>query len=145
MPNVCMHTPHGRCDNRSRRKMRMKTWRFSGCIYFTSSCCILPSTRPRSHNHFGIHLFSLRESLSILINLDLPHSFTFIMYRFLLFLCSSLFFIMPSLAAPLPAAISAPIVEPIPKAKRAPLSIEARTAAAQGFETVEIDGYDLSW
>ena len=137
MPNVSMHTPHGRCDNRSRRKMRMKTWRFSGCIYFTSSCCILQSTRPRSHNHFEIHhLFSLRESLSIQINLDLPHSFTFIMYRFLLFLCTSLFLIAPSLAAPLPAAMSAPIVEPIPMAKRAPLPVEIRDAAAQGDDEI---------
>jgi len=39
---------------------------------------------------------------------------------------------MPSLAVPLPAAVGSPIVEAMPKAKREPLPVEVRNAAAQG-------------
>src|SRR5215469_6174256 len=72
------------------------------------------------------------QSISLRINFDLPQSFNFIMYRFMVFLCTSLLLIMPSLAVPLPEAISAPIVEAIPKAKRETLSVGVRDAAAQG-------------
>ena len=41
-----------------------------------------------------------------------------------------------SLAVPLPAEISAPVIEVISKAKRAPLSVEIRDAAAQGDDEV---------
>lgn len=52
---------------------------------------------------------------------------------------------MPSLAAPLPAANSAPVVEAIPKARRAPLSIEARDAAAQAGEIIDTDPLIFGW
>lgn len=61
------------------------------------------------------------------------------MYRFPLFLCTFLFLIIPSFAVPLPKAISAPLIEAIPKAKRAPLSIEGRD------NVVWEPGFEISW
>jgi hypothetical protein len=58
------------------------------------------------------------------------------MYRFLLFICTSLFLIMPSLAVPLPEAISSPLIEAIPKAKRVLSPVEIRDAAADGYSMI---------